>query len=66
MKNWMIAIYALGVALFSVAACTTNETPIPDNINGVQDFVSALQSTGASTTEGDPITQPFLTCLGSA
>ena len=60
----MIAIYALGVALFSVAACTTNETPIPDNINGVQDFVSALQSTGASTTEGDPITQPFFNVPG--
>ena len=64
MKSWMIAIFALGVALFSIAACTTNETSIPDNINGVQDFVSALQSTGASTTEGDPITQPFLNVPG--
>ena len=59
MKSWMIAVFALVIALFSLAGCTTNETPIPDNAKGIQGLVSALQSAGASVTEGDPITQPF-------
>ena len=64
MKSWTIAVFALVIALFSVAACTTSETPIPNNAKGIQVLVSALQSAGASVTEGDSITQPFFDVAG--
>ena len=64
MKSWMITVFALVVALFSVAACTTSEIPIPDNAKGIQGLVSALQSAGTSVTEGDPISQPFFNVSG--
>ena len=35
MNSRMIAIFGLVVALFSLAACSTNETPAPDNAKGI-------------------------------